>query len=89
MVEVGKTYYFIGHAYYHYVGTVTEANPREVTLKNVVQVHSCDHRSWTEFFRDGFKDGTRYDVVPDGTVVPLGLPYYPWAHKVPTTARRR
>lgn len=81
-MEVGKKYYVISHAYYHYVGEVTEVNPRGVKMRNVVQVHGCD-RGWTEFFKDGFKADTRYDVVPDGTGLSV-IDYFPWGHDIPT-----
>lgn len=84
MLEVGKKYYIIAHAYYHVVGEVVELTPRGVKLKNVAQVHSC-RRRWTEFLKKGFADDTDYDIWPDGTIIPIvSLPAIPWDHEIPT-----
>lgn len=87
-IEVGKRYYFVAHAYFHYVGTVTEVlGIRRVALADVVQVHSCG-RSWTDFFKDGFKADTRYDVI--GTVPDLTYLWaIAWAHKIPAEPAQR
>jgi hypothetical protein len=83
-VEVGGTYYFKEHAYYHYIGTVTEIlGVRRVALKDVVQVHSCQ-RSWTLFFQDGFKKDTRFDVI--GAAPDFGyISAFAWPHDVPAS----
>ena len=85
-MEVGKKYYVISHAYYHYVGEVVQVNPRTVVLRNVVQVHGCE-RGWTEFFAEGFKADTRYDVLPDGSGLSV-INYFPWPHEIPTAPAR-
>jgi hypothetical protein len=81
-VVVGGTYYFKTHAYYHVIGTVTEIlGVRRVALSNVVKVHSCS-RNWTEFFRDGFRNDTRYDMesdIADTGYITANI----WAHPLP------
>lgn len=90
MVEVGKSYYFMEHAYHHYIGRVVAiTGKREVDIegdgpgKPVVKVHSCK-RGWTEFFRDGMKKDTSYDLLPG----PKSITYFdatPWNHEIPDT----
>ena len=88
MVNVGDTVYLIAHAYFHYVGRVTAIlGVRRVALAEAVQVHSCD-RSWTAFFKDGFKEDTRYDVV--GTMPDVGYAVaIEFRHPVPNVGRSR
>ena len=82
-MEVGKAYYIITHAYFHYIGIVDEiVGPKTVRLCNVIAIHSSQ-RSWTEFFRDGIKAGDRYDVMPDGGTV-TAINVWPWDHKILT-----
>ena len=77
-MEEGKRYYVIAHAYFHYVGEVVRViGPKTVELRNVCQVHSCG-RNWTEFFRGGIGEDTKYDVWPDGLVV-SAIAFLPWA----------
>lgn len=80
-MKVGQRYYIISHAYYHYVGEVTEVNPNGVVMRNVCQVHRCQ-RGWTEFFRTGFGKDTTYDVLPDGGGYNV-INYWPWPHEIP------
>lgn len=88
-MKIGEKYYLMAHAYHHVCGTVVELHgSRTVVLNNCVIVHSCE-RSWTEFFRDGFKDDTRYDVIPDGTEVSGQFIACPWPHAIPTSGGRR
>lgn len=82
MLEIGKQYYIIAHAYWHFVGTVREITPRYAVLDRCVQVHACG-RPWTAFFAEGFRKDTRYDWWPDGTIVPIGLPCAPFPHPIP------
>ena len=79
MVEIGKSYYFIQHAYYHIVGEVTEIiGVRRVALKNAVKIHSCK-RNWTEFLKDGFKKDTQFDVI--GNIADTSyISAYEWNH---------
>lgn len=87
-MEIGKSYYIIAHAYWHFVGTVVDMTAKTVTLDPVVQVHSCG-RGWTEFFKDGPKSDTRFDSWPGRTVVALGLPYAPWKHEIPKKENKK
>lgn len=84
MIEIGKNYYFIKHAYYHYVGRVTEIlGVRRVALDNVVQVHSSK-KSWTEFFKSGFgvKGTTKYDIIGSSPDFEF-LGCFDWPHEIP------
>ena len=83
MIEVGKRYYFMAHAYHHFLGEVVEITGRkECVLKNVIRVQSCS-RGWTEFFRDGCKKDTTYTVWPDGTEISGWFAAIPWKHPIP------
>lgn len=83
MVEVGKRYYFIAHAYYHLIGEVTEVlGVRRVALKDVIQVHSCP-RNWTQFFAEGCKGDTRFDVIGETAETSFLLAHV-WKHGIPT-----
>ncbi len=85
-MEVGKSYYLIAHAYWHYVGIVDKiVGPGTVILRNVCQVHSCG-RNWTKFFADGFGNDTKYDVLPDGVGF-KPIIFIAWNHKIPTERR--
>ena len=80
-MEVGKKYYIISHAYFHYIGTVTRIiTPKMVSLADVVAIHSSQ-RSWTDFFRDGMKTNDRFDVVPDMPQCSV-INSYEWHHSV-------
>lgn len=79
MIEVGKSYYIISHAYHHFLGEVTEVTPRHVTLKNCVCVYSC-RRGWGAFFAEGLKDDTVCERFPDGHSCDYKISYTPWEH---------
>ena len=82
MLKVGERYYFVAHAYFHYVGTVEEIlGVRRVALKDAVQVHRCG-RNWTDFFKNGFGKDTTYDVI--GNIPDVGfISAIEWNHDVP------
>jgi len=83
MPEVGKRYYFITHAYYHFLGEVMEVlSGKRVKIKDARQIISCE-RGWTAFFADGCKNDTRFEVWPDGTELEYTLPLAPWNHDIP------
>ena len=83
MLKVGSAYYFIAHAYHHYIGTVAEVSPRWAKLVNCVKVMG-DSRGWEKLLFRGFGKETSYQHVPDGTLVPLGaMPAHPFDHDVP------
>lgn len=82
-VEKGKTYYFIAHAYWHFIGEVTEIlGVRRVACRRVIQVHSCQ-RDWTRFFREGVKKSdTKFDVI--GETPDMGyIVAHAWNHPIP------
>ncbi len=82
-MEVGKKYYIISHAYWHFVGEVVKiVGPKSVELRNVCQVHSC-RRNFTDFFKTGFSNDTQFDVWPNGTTIGV-INYAPWEHQIPT-----
>lgn len=82
MLEVGKKYYIIAHAYHHYLAEVVEVTPRQLKLGKCAKIHSCK-RSWTEFFRDGAKDDTNFDTLPEGKILNSWLDAQPWPHAIP------
>ena len=83
MVEVGKKYYFLSHAYHHYLGEVVEVSPRWVKVKNCCKVLT-DPRGWEACLFEGYKPGMRIQFVPDGTLLPVGhMPIHPWNHELP------
>lgn len=82
MIEVGQTYYFIAHAYWHYVGEVTEIlGVRRVACKRVVQVHSCG-RPWTRFFAEGFATDTKHDFIGEAADLSY-IVAFAWPHPIP------
>lgn len=81
----GDKYYFVNHAYHHYIGEVIEIlGVKHCKLINVVKIHSC-RRNWTQFFADGMRDDTQYDVIPDGHEINGYINLTPWHHDIPTT----
>lgn len=64
-LEPGQAYYFIVHAYYHYIAVLKKnLGVRRASLTKVRQIHSCQ-RGWTEFFKNGMADDTRFDTLAD------------------------
>jgi hypothetical protein len=83
MIEQGKKYYFIVHAYYHYIAEVATINGKKSIISGrCVQVHSC-RRSWTQLFKDGASDDTQFDELPNGTPIDNWIMAIPWHHNVP------
>jgi len=78
MIEVGKNYYIIAHAYHHYLLTATEVTPRSVSFDWALKIHSCQ-RNWTKFFAEGLGSDTKFDIMPAGTVS-YDLGYFLWEH---------
>lgn len=86
MVEIGKCYYFVAHAYYHYIAEVTEIiGVRRVATRNTIQLHSCP-RGWSEFLRNGCQTDTNYSVIGEIAEVSFIIAI-PWKHDVPTEPR--
>lgn len=82
-IEVGKKYYFIVHAYHHILGEVVSIEgKKDCTLNNVIRIYSCS-RGWTDFFKEGCKNDTNYEVFPDGTEVSGWCLAAPWSHSIP------
>ena len=85
MVEVGRSYYFLTHAYWHFLGTVRAVlGKRHVVVDNVVFIYSSK-KNWTDFFKSGIGTGdtTTYRLFPDGSEITY-IDAFPWAHKIPT-----
>jgi hypothetical protein len=87
-VKVGDKVYLIAHAYFHFLGEVSEIlGVRRVSLLNASRIHSCS-RSWELFFRDGCKDDTRSDYV--GTVKDVSyITAEEWKHALPEPKKGR
>lgn len=82
MLKIGDKIYYITHAYYHYVGEITEIlGVRRCAFKNVVQIHS-DSKNWTEFFKNGITSTTKFDVMPDSPDDTF-FKCFIWKHKIP------
>jgi hypothetical protein len=82
MLEEGKTYYFIAHAYHHFIGRVVKIlGRRECLITDVRRVYSCA-RGWTEFFRDGANSDTVLTSWPD-TNLSGWVSHTEWKHKIP------
>jgi hypothetical protein len=81
-LKVGDKVYLEAHAYFHYLGEVSEVlGVRRVALKNASKIHNCK-RPWEDFFRDGCKDDTKYDYV--GNVLDTGyVDAIEWKHDLP------
>lgn len=81
-VHVGQKVYVEAHAYFHYLGEVSEIlGTRRIALKNASKIHNCQ-RPWEAFFREGAKRDTRYDYV--GNVLDVGyIDVIEWKHELP------
>ncbi len=65
MVEVGKVYYFVIHAYHHVIARVKAiTGKKEADLEHVAWIYRCA-RDWTEFFADGVGEDTAWHRFPD------------------------
>lgn len=83
-MEVGKKYYFMAHAYHHFIGEVVEiTGPKSAILKNVIRVQSASGTSWTEFFKEGITENCVYTIWPDGQEVGPCFSITPWNHPIP------
>ena len=86
-MEVRKTYYFMPHAYHHFIAEVVEVRgPDRFWCKKVIRIQSC-RRGWTEFFQDGMKDDTVYTHFPDGEIV--STLKFEWNHPIPTLPKSK
>jgi hypothetical protein len=87
MIQVGKRYYFMVHAYHHFIGEVVKITGRKsCILKDVRRIQSC-MRGWTEFFKDGAKNDTSCTIFPDGTFIDGWFAALPWNHPIPENAK--
>lgn len=87
MLEVGKRYYIITHAYYHFIVEISEIlGPMRAKFGRRERVHSC-RRGWTEFYHDGAKDDTEFSIWPEGGAA-VFLDVSPWPHEFPSDAAR-
>lgn len=87
VLEIGKAYYLVAHAYYHFIGIVTEVyGPNRVKLGRCVRVLASTYgRDWQKFFEAGcHRPETEYSVLPEGKVV-IFFDATPWHHEVPTS----
>lgn len=83
-IEVGRSFYFMVHAYHHWIGIVESIDgKRSCTLRKVVRVQGC-RRTWTEFFEQGFLNDTNYTVWPNGLMIHDWYACVPWPHEIPT-----
>ncbi len=82
-LKVGDKVYLTAHAYFHYLGEVSEIlGTRRVALVKASKIHSCQ-RNWEAFFRDGVKNDTKSDYV--GNVLDVGyIDAIEWNHELPT-----
>lgn len=83
-MEVGKKYYFMVHAYHHFIGEVVEVHgPNRCIINNVIRVQSSN-KDWTRFFKEGIKGkDTNYTIWPDGTRISGDFVCVPWNHPIP------
>lgn len=78
----GDRFYFMTHAYHHFLAEVVEVmGPTRVRVTSVIRVQSC-RRGWTEFFRDGCKQDTFYTEFPDGEINGW-FAKWDWRHPIP------
>jgi hypothetical protein len=84
-IKEGQTYYFLLHAYHHFIGTVVEiTGKKECVIKNVRRVQSSQ-RGWTDFFAQGAGSGneTVTTTWPDGMEISGWFAAVPWNHPIP------
>jgi hypothetical protein len=80
-VVVGGVYYFIVHAYHHFIAEVVEiTGRREVVVGPQAWIYSC-RRDWTKFFRDGALKDTTSRTFPPGQYEYLAA--FRWKHPIP------
>jgi hypothetical protein len=80
-VTPGKKYFFITHAYYHFVAKVVQiTGKREADIENVVRVQPTN-RDWEDFFKNGFREPNEYKKFPDGGIT--WIDYFEWNHPIP------
>lgn len=66
MIEVGKNYYVIAHAYHHYLGKCVAIHGKTLTLSPCFKVHSSE-LDWEKFLDDKTtvtRNNTRLHRVP-------------------------
>jgi hypothetical protein len=81
-MKIGETYYFVQHAYYHFLAEVAEIlGPKHVRVTRCVRVHSC-RRDFTSFFRDGVGTDTAYTHWTD-TELSGWICAALWHHPIP------
>jgi hypothetical protein len=82
-MKVGDKFYFMTHAYHHFLGEIVDMPaPKTVIVKTVVRVQSCQ-RGWSEFFRDGCQGDTVLTHWPDGCEICGWFVAAPWNHPIP------
>ena len=82
LVEAGKRYYAMVHAYHHFVFEVVHVlGQKHVEATKIVRVQSSQ-RDWTTFFKDGFGEGDAFKFFPDGEVSGW-FAIFEWHHDIP------
>lgn len=88
MIEAGKRYYIMVHAYHHYIVDVVEVYaPMRAKFGRREKVHSC-RRGWELFFKEGAKGDTEFMIFPEGGEATF-FDFSPWNHDFPSDARRK
>ena len=84
-MQPGKVYYFIVHAYHHFIARLDEiTGPQKGRVSHVYKIHSST-RGWTEFFEEGAgKAGsgtTNFMKFPPGEITWMAA--FDWNHPYP------
>lgn len=87
IVQVGKRYYVVIHAYHHIIGTLqTITGKREGDFVDVVWVYKSDQH-WDDFFEKPDWSRTTYRLWPNGNTSWIAAFEFP--HDIPTEKGRR
>lgn len=80
-LQTNKPYYFMCHAYHHFVGVLKKTNGKRMGyVTKLVRIQSCK-RGWDKFFEEGMMSDTKYARFPDGELTWFAA--FEWNHPLP------
>ncbi len=81
-MQAGKVYYFMTHAYHHFIARLVEiTGKREGRVDQVRRVQSSQNQPWTDFFKNGPTESTVLEHFPDGEITWFAA--FEWKHPIP------
>jgi hypothetical protein len=82
-MQVGKAYYFMVHAYHHFIAILDEVTGKQAgKVSHVIRIQSSQ-KDWNDFFSSGLGDDTTtvYKHFPDGSITWFAA--FEWNHPIP------